>query len=95
MKRDYFGSGVQYSYPKKVKHVAFITAVDLTSLENQVNAFADDHSEYKILGIKLITVDHIECTEYIATVTYLCNAKDDISVNPPYYDERDPEYDED
>ena len=93
MKRDYFGGGIQYSYPKKVKHVSFIIANTLQSLESKVNDFADEHPEYKILGIKLTTIDRIEYTEYIATVTYLCDAKDG-NLGAPYYDDRDPEYDE-
>lgn len=96
MKRDYFGSGVQYSYPKKVKHVAFITAMALGDLGDRVNEFADSHMEYKILGIKLTVVPKDDYELYVATVTYLCDAKNTNGIeNMPYYDDRDPENDED
>ena len=57
-------------YLKKVKHVHFITDLALVSLERNVNAFADEHPEYKILGVRLLNSEGV----YIATITYLCDA---------------------
>ena len=56
---------------RKVKHVKFIETFDLDELEASINDFADDHPEYKILGIKLI----VSQPNYIGVVTYLEDAK--------------------
>lgn len=55
---------------KKVKHVHFIMDMALIQLEREVNNFADEHPEYKILGIKLSNSEGC----YIASITYLCDA---------------------
>ena len=80
--------GVTYR-PRKIKHVHFIKRRDIINLENDVNIFADEHPEYKILGIKLTVTEDA----YIATITYLCDAEG--GCVEPYYDDRDPENDED
>lgn len=76
-----------YSYfprPKKVKHVHFIMDMALIGLERDVNAFADEHPEYKILGIKLMNAEG----SYIASITYLCDA-------PSEFDNYDCEFGDD
>jgi hypothetical protein len=57
--------------PRKVKHVHFIIRRDLANLENDVNAFADNYPDRKILGIKLTVTDK----GYVATITYLEDSK--------------------
>lgn len=58
--------------PRKVKHAKFIFGSCLEDLETEYNTFADDHPEYKILGIKLM---EDSMGMFILTVTYLENAK--------------------
>ena len=70
--------------PRKVKHVKFLYSDNISDLEVLINEFADDHPEYKILGIKLVPDDM-----FIGVVTYLENAKGVV------YDEyEDDSYDE-
>lgn len=58
--------------PRKVKHMKILFHSCLEDLENDYNAFADDHPEYKILGARLMEdSNHM----FILTVTYLENAK--------------------
>lgn len=71
--------------PKKVKHVHFIADMALIALERDVNDFADEHPEYKILGIKLANAEGL----YIATITYLCDAPDEFDSYDDYSDEED------
>ena len=71
--------------PKKVKHVHFIADMALIALERDVNDFADEHPEYKILGIKLANAEGL----YIATVTYLCDAPGEFDSYDDYSDEED------
>jgi hypothetical protein len=70
MKR-YYDETQYVRMPKKVKHVHFVKAMDVINLERDVNGFADEHPEYKILGVKLTVAEGT----YIATVTYLCDAE--------------------
>lgn len=54
--------------PRKVKHVKFIKSESLINIESEYNMFADEHPNYKILGVRLM------CSwknVYILTVTYL------------------------
>lgn len=87
--RNYKDETYYLRIPKKVKHVHFITAFDEGDLERNVNAFADEHPEYKILGIRLNVVNdtHLNC--YIATITYLCDVEGE--GNPCDYDSDDEE----
>lgn len=57
---------------RKVKHVKFLFHSCLEDLENEINKYADDHPEYKILGIKLMEDSN---RMFIATITYLEDAK--------------------
>ena len=68
---DYLGT----PRPRKVKHVKFFAEYDLDELELAINQFADEHSDYKILGIKLVTNAIALETNYVGVVTYLENAK--------------------
>ena len=71
--------------PKKVKHVHFIQNFEIIDLERDVNAFADEHSEYKILGIKLTPREDM----FVATITYLCNAPGEFDGYDDYEDEEE------
>ena len=78
-KYENYGATI-FNRPRKVKHVHFITATDTDRLESQVNCFADEHPEYKILGIKLTISQQREYDLFIATVSYLCDAACDDSL---------------
>ena len=72
--------------PKKVKHVHFIHDMGLVTLENAINKFADEHPEFKILGIKLLNSEGM----YIATITYLCDAPGEFdNYENDYYDDEE------
>lgn len=74
--------------PRKVKHVKFFVRANLSVLEQDINDFADEHPEYKILGVKL-TLDGHE--NYISTITYLEDSKE--TVFGDYEDDADEERD--
>lgn len=76
--------------PRKVKHVKFFVRAILSVLEQDINDFADEHPEYKILGVKL-TLDGHE--NYISTITYLEDSKE--TVFGDYEDDADEERDSD
>lgn len=57
---------------RKVKHVKFFKCIDLDRLESSINTFADDHPDYKILGIRVEPLDH---GIVLAVVTYLEDSK--------------------
>lgn len=82
--RDDFNYATTFR-PKKVKHVHFIADMSLISLEQGVNDFADEHPEYKILGIKLANAEGL----YIATITYLCDAPSEFDSYDDYTDEEE------
>lgn len=69
--RSKFDNYLNTPRTRKVKHVKFLYCDVLEELETMINGFADDHPEYKILGIKL-TMDE---SKFIGVVTYLENAK--------------------
>lgn len=72
MRDNRFTSYLGVPRPRKVKHVKFFEKMNLSTLEEDINNFADDHPEYKILGMKLTLGDH---GNYISTVTYLEDSK--------------------
>lgn len=71
--------------PKKVKHVHFIMDMSLIALERDINTFADDNPDLKILGIRLMNAEGA----YVATITYLCNAPGEFDNYDDYSDEED------
>ena len=85
--RDYRDSYSSYTplRPKKVKHVHFIADMSLMGLEREVNTFADEHPEYKILGIKLVNAEGL----YISTITYLCDAPGEFDNYDDYSDDEE------
>lgn len=84
--RDYRDSYNPYALrPKKVKHVHFIADMSLMGLEREVNTFADEHAEYKILGIKLVNAEGL----YISTITYLCDAAGEFDNYDDYADDEE------
>lgn len=58
---------------KKVKHVKLFTSQYANALENEINEFADNNPEFKVLGIKIQPCDRYGL---LAVVTYLEDAKD-------------------
>ena len=71
--------------PKKVKHVHFVMNTSLVELERNINAFADDNPNLKILGIRLMNGDGA----YVATITYLCDAPSEFDSYDDYTDEEE------
>lgn len=65
---------------RKVKHVKLLKERFINALEDAINKFADDHPEYKVLGIRIQPMQGGSefGTSYLACVTYLEDAKDDI-----------------
>lgn len=77
---------------RKVKHVKIFEADAASELESEINKFADEHPEFKILGVRVAF--NPVCLQKIlfATVTYLEDAKSGFTGEEDYYgadEERD------
>ena len=70
---------------RKVKHVKFFKSKRTDNLEKYINDFADSNPAFKILGVRIDTLD----ADIIAVVTYLEDAKSGFTGEADYYEEDD------
>lgn len=77
---------------RKVKHVKIFEADTASELESDINKFADEHPEFKILGVRVAFNPVALQKMLFATVTYLEDAKSGTSYEGDDYgadEERD------
>ena len=77
---------------RKVKHVKIFEADSASELESEINMFADEHPEFKILGVRVAFNPVCLQKMLFATVTYLEDAKSGFTGEEDYYgadEERD------
>lgn len=77
---------------RKVKHVKIFEADAASELESEINKFADEHPEFKILGVRVAFNPVCLQKMLFATVTYLEDAKSGFIGEEDYYgadEERD------
>ena len=84
---NYPGTGAYDYIPRnrKVKHVKFFKSKRTDNLEKYINDFADSNPAFKILGVRIDTLD----SDIIAVVTYLEDAKSGFTGETDYYEEDD------